>query len=123
MAPIAPTPTVELLEDHLRIDIARPGSLLALRGQITVPYSCILMASATRGAFPGWLVMRIGTHVPTKFAAGTFWRDGAKRFLYFRRGERVLRLDLERHEFESVEVAVADPERVAADVRERVGGK
>lgn len=116
-------PEISLDRDHLRVTFPTAGRVLALRKEIVVPYSCILTAAATRGAFPGPFVLRIGTHWPGGRALGTFWRDGAKRFLYFAKGERVLRLDLERHEFESVEIAVPDPEETARMIRDRVAGK
>lgn len=114
---------VTLEADHVRVTFPTAGRVLALRKEVVIPYSCILTAAATRGVFPGPLVLRVGTHWPGGLALGTFWRDGAKRFLYFRKGERVLRLDLERHEFESVEVAAANPDELALGVRERVAGK
>ncbi len=111
---------VNLGDDHLAVTLGVPESVLALRRRIIVPYSLIRSAIAGDGPKILWVAVRVGTHVPRRFAAGTFWRFGGRHFYFYGRGDTTLHLRLKDHEFVDIIVSVQDARGLADAISRRL---
>lgn len=90
--------------------------ILALRSKITIPAGNVVSVS-TQKVKPSWLSIKMGTHVPRGFMAGTFWERKGKAFYYVRDFSKCVTLNLRDHEYSKVVVEVGDKEAVAEELR------
>ena len=118
-------PTLDLRDDHLRVTLDTMASVMAVSGDLVIPYSSIqsvdVVAPEWPPAFTPW---RVGTHFPGLVAKGRFGRGfrGLRRFLWLERGTtRVLRLRLQGHPvYEEISLDVPDAEGLRAAIEARL---
>ena len=97
--------TFEVLGAHwiwaLRVRVTvRLGNIRAVRHDPTVKL----------GWWEGWRMP--GTHVPGLIIAGTYYKDGQKRFWDVTNPRKTIVVDLENEEFDRIIVDVEDPQEV-----------
>ena len=111
---------ISIGRENLTIKLEGAKTLLAVKSNITIPFEKIAKIS-TEQVKPIWLpAMRIGTHVPGAFMAGTFWlRKGGKNFYFVRDFSKCITLTLKNHEYSRIIVEVGnDKVAVASRIRE-----
>jgi hypothetical protein len=104
--------------ENVTLRLEGSTKLLALKSSIVIPLSKIEKVS-TEQVGPFWLPrMRVGTHLPGVFTAGTFWVREGKTFFYVHDPSRCVTFYLKGHEYRRVVVEVdgGDKEAVAAKV-------
>jgi hypothetical protein len=110
--------------DVVTVRLLRFERLLALHGDITVPRWAVQqvdIVDAPLKALKGWRAP--GTGVPLLIAYGTWRHSGVKDFAAVRRGQRAVRLTLERQEFAELMIGITDPESVVRELTERRSGE
>ncbi|HVL48821.1 MAG TPA: hypothetical protein VM889_09715 [Candidatus Thermoplasmatota archaeon] len=112
--------SIALERDHVRVALPPAARALALKRDILVPYSTIRESIATDAPWPGIFAFRVGTHVPGVVCLGRFWIDGEKRFYAFTKGDRVLTLALDGHDFDAIVVGAPDADGLASAVRTKL---
>jgi hypothetical protein len=95
----------------------------SLRSVIRIPLGAVRAAAIVGNAASGvWKGIRMpGTHLPFVIVAGTYYKDGEKRFYDVRRGDRALELRLDGADFQRVTLRVRDPEAALRTVRQAAG--
>ena len=103
-------------KDHLTLKLDGAKKFLAIKSKIVIPLANITGVS-TEQIKPLWFPeMRIGSHLPGIFMAGTFWlRRGGKTFYYARDFAGCITLKLRNHEYSKVIVEVGKDREVVAD--------
>lgn len=120
------TPTIDLLDDHVRVKLDRMASVATWSGDLTVPYSTIREVDVVAPEWPPFLPLwRVGVHLPNVVAKGRFRSSfrGPSRFLWIdRKTERVLRLRLEGHpQISEVSLDLPDAEALRDEIAKRTG--
>ena len=112
------TARIDIREDHLLIELQGIDQVAGMRRTLLVPFSTIEGAASEAPAWPRLGSVRLGTHLPGRIAVGAFREQGERRFFDIARGQtQALRLTLKGHpEFDAVEVATGESERVLAEV-------
>ena len=111
---------ISIAGDSLTIKLDGAKKLLAVKSSITIPLEKITKVS-TEQVKPIWFpAMRIGTHVPGAFMAGTFWlRKGGKTFYFVSDFSKCITLTLKNHEYSRIIVEVGnDKAAVASRIRQ-----
>ena len=90
--------------------------LMAIKRTISIPKENIVSVS-TEKVKPLWFSIKMGTHVPKGFMAGTFWTRKSKAFYYVRDFTKCVTLHLKDHEYSKVVIEVDDKEAVAKELR------
>lgn len=72
---------------------------------------------STETVKPLWLAVKIGTHMPPIFWAGTFWTREGKTFYYVGNRSKCITLKLKDHEYSKVVLEVDDKEGIAYNLR------
>jgi hypothetical protein len=113
---------VTLTADALVFEVEGLDRLWALRSRLEIPLTHVTDATfdpAEVGRWwHGWKLA--GTDVPGLFAAGTFYYHGELVFWDVRDPARTIVVALNHERYKKLIVEVADPERVVADIRERL---
>jgi len=112
--------TISIGRENLTIKLEGAKKLLAVKSSIAIPLQNITEVS-TEQVKPIWLpAVRIGTHVPGAFMAGTFWlRKGGKTFYFVRDFTKCLTLTLKHHEYSQIIVEVGnDKVAIASGIKE-----
>jgi hypothetical protein len=91
--------------------------LMALKRTISIPKENIVSVSTER-AKPSWLSIKMRTHIPRGFMAGTFWTRKGKAFYYVRDFAKCVTLNLQDHEYSKVVIEVDDKEAVARELKQ-----
>jgi hypothetical protein len=102
---------------HVVITLDTKEKLMALERTISIPKENIVSVSTER-AKPSWLSIKMGTHVPRWFMAGTFWTRKGKAFYYVRDFTKCVTLNLQDHEYSKVVIEVDDKEAVARELKQ-----
>lgn len=111
--------SISVGKDVVMLKLDGTKKLFALKSRIRIPIKNISKVS-TEQVKPVWFPeMRLGTHVPGGFMAGTFWmRKGGKTFYYAKDFANCITLTLKNHEYARVIVEVSkDKEAVASKIR------
>lgn len=111
--------TITAGKDEVNITLDAGEKFLALKRKISIPVANITSVSTER-AKPSWLSVKVGTHIPRGFMAGTFWTRGGKTFYYVRDFSKCITINLKGHEYSKVVIEVDDKEAVAAELRKAV---
>jgi hypothetical protein len=111
--------SISVGKDAVTLKLDGAKKFFALKSRITIPLKNIANVSTTP-VKPVWFPeMRLGTHVPGGFMAGTFWmRKGGKTFYYVKDFSNCITLTLKRHEYSKVIVEVGkDKDAVASRIQ------
>ncbi len=67
-----------------------------------------------------WIVVRVGTHIPKVFMAGTFWTKEGKIFYYVRDASKCITLELKDHNHDLAVIEVEARGDVAEQLRKKL---
>lgn len=112
---------VSVGKDAVTLKLEGAKKFFALKSKIVIPLDNLAKVS-TEQVKPVWLPrMRLGTHVPGAFMAGTFWLKGGKTFFFVKDFSKCITLHLKNHEYSKVIVQVdEDKEAVASRIRNTI---
>ena len=92
---------ISLVRGSIVIKLDTKEKFLALKRKIVIPKKNIASVSTEVVKSP-WLAPKLGTHVPKKFMAGTFWIGKGKSFYYVRDFSKCITFRLVGHDYSSV---------------------
>jgi hypothetical protein len=94
-------PKYEINKRTLEVKLNLLERIAALRWSVSVPLSAIRGATVDRGAVPDNLGIRApGTGLPGVVAAGTFFKNRDKQFVFWMAGDSVVVVELNGHKFQ-----------------------
>lgn len=103
-------PKYEIEENNLEVRLSWLERLASLRWGVSVPLTSIKGATVDRGAIPAQLGIRApGTGFPGVIAAGTFYKNLEKQFVYWAVGDQVVVVELKDHKFQRLILGTPNP--------------
>jgi hypothetical protein len=116
-------PKIALNPEALKVRLSGGEKLAALHGSLSIPWNQIRGAEAVPVGFWKGLGLRIpGTAIPGVFIAGTYiWRSD-KAFVYWRRAQQALQINLEGNRFSRIVIGVTDAETLAEQINSALAG-
>ncbi|MBI2548611.1 hypothetical protein HYW21_04645 [Candidatus Woesearchaeota archaeon] len=100
---------IRLTQDTLVIVFAGLEKVAALKGTLTIPRNCILLADASI-PWKHWTWFRVGTYIPFFLKAGTFWTDKGKEFWYVKHGMYGLTVELQNAPYKRIVLGLSAKE-------------
>jgi hypothetical protein len=117
-------PNIEIRDGYLMVHLSPLQRWATLRKGVKVPLSRIRGATPDPGAIPHQLGIRApGTGMPGFIAAGTFYKSGDKQFVYWRRGESAVLVELDGHKFDRLILGSKDPKGLADQINAAIQAK
>jgi hypothetical protein len=113
---------VSVGKDSVTLKLEGAKKFFALKNKIVIPLDNLAKVS-TEQVKSIWLPrMRIGTHVPGAFMAGTFWLKEGKTFFFVKDFSKCITLYLKNHEYSKVIVQLdeEDKEAVASRIMDAI---
>jgi len=110
-------PRLALSDTHLTVHLDKWEQFFSFTHQVEVPLAQVKLArdGNGRGAFRlGWRLP--GTHIPFVLAAGTFISNGARQFVYTRRGLQTIVIELQGNQWARLILGVQDAARETARI-------
>lgn len=114
--PLVKVVRLAIKSDRVVLTLDGAEKFLALKKSMTIPLKDITEIS-TEKVKPLLLSWKVGTNVPRKFMAGTFWNGRDKRFYYVSDFTKCISLMLKNHDYSRVIIQVDDKEAVARELR------
>jgi hypothetical protein len=112
-----------LAPDALRVKLSFGEKLAALHGDVSVPWSKVRGAQVLDRKWWQQLGLRVpGTAVPGLIIAGTYVWRADKAFVYWRRGQQVIQINLDDAKYTRIVLGVADAELAADQVNTALTG-
>jgi hypothetical protein len=86
---------------------------------VSIPLDNITNVSTQR-VKPKWLSIKIGTHIPKGFMAGTFWERKGKAFYYVKDFSKCISLELRNNDYYKAVFEVEDKQSVADEIKKAI---
>jgi hypothetical protein len=114
--------TVEIEGDRVVAHFPGYQALMALARQVAVPVADVRTVEVVPDGWDVKLGWRVGgTSIPRRLAFGRFRRKGVRTFAGVYCGQPALVIETAGGDWDRIAIAVDEPERVAAAVREAAG--
>ena len=110
---------VEIGKKEVVFRLEAAQKFLAVKNSVRIPFTKIVDVS-TEKVKPLWLAVRMGTHLPGLFMAGTFWTRQGKTFCYVKDRSKCITLNLKNHQYKKIVFQVRNKESVAIRLKEAV---
>ena len=110
---------VEIGKKEVVFRLEAAQKFLAVKNSVRIPFTKIAGVS-TEKVKPLWLAVRMGTHLPGLFMAGTFWTRQGKTFYYVRDRSKCITLNLQNHQYKKVVFQVKNKQSVAFRLKEAI---
>ena len=110
---------VSVGKDEVTFSLDTRGQFLALKNKVSIPLDNIIDVS-TETVKPKWLSIKMGTHIPKGFMAGTFWERKGKVFYYVKDFSKCISLKLQNNDYYKVVFEVEDKQYVADEIRKQL---
>ena len=111
---------ISVAKDSIVIKLDTKEKFLAFKRMIVIPKKNIASVSTEIVKSP-WLAPKVGTHVPKKFMAGTFWIGKGKSFYYVRDFSKCITIRLVGHDYSNVIVETEDKIETAKRLEKALG--
>jgi hypothetical protein len=110
---------IDVEGQYLVVRVRGFSRVWALRRRIRVPLASIRAANVAPDAVHGmWKGLRMpGTHLPNLIVAGTYYKQGERRFYDVRRGGPAIELELEGASYDRIIVQVRDADDAVRRIR------
>jgi hypothetical protein len=106
---------IALAPEALKLKLTATEKLAALHGDLTLPWSQVRGGQVLDRNWWRTLGFRVpGTALPGLIIAGTYIWRGDKAFVYWRKGQQVIQINLDGNKYTRIVLGVADAE-LAAD--------
>ena|GEM_PF-660883 len=110
---------VSIGKDEVTFSLDTKVQFLALKSKVSIPLDDIIDVS-TEIVKPKWLSIKMGTHIPKGFMAGTFWEHKGKAFYYVKDFSKCISLKLGNHDYYKAVFEVEDKQSVADEIRKAI---
>jgi hypothetical protein len=110
---------VSIGKDEVTFFLDAKGQFLALKNKVSIPLDNITNVSTQR-VKPKWLSIKIGTHIPKGFMAGTFWERKGKAFYYVKDFSKCISLELRNNDYYKAVFEVEDKQSVADEIKKAI---
>lgn len=102
-------PQIEITESDLIIHLSKWEQLFSFAHEVKVPLAHVVSVRENCGLDNLRLGWRLpGTHIPFVLAAGTFISNGARQFVYRRRGLQTVVIDLKGNAWARLIIGMTD---------------
>jgi hypothetical protein len=110
---------VSVGKEEVTFSLDTRGQFLALKNKVSISLDNITDVS-TETVKPKWLSIKMGTHIPKGFMAGTFWERKGKAFYYVKDFSKCISLKLEHHDYYKAVFEVEDKQSVAEEIKKAI---
>lgn len=110
---------VSIGKDEVTFSLDAKEQFLALKNKVSIPLDNITDVSTER-VKPKWFSIKMGTHFPKGFMAGTFWERKGKAFYYVKDFLKCISLKLENNDYYRAVFEVEDKQSVAYEIRKAI---
>jgi hypothetical protein len=100
-------PTMEIIDHVLKIELSGAEKFAALSGSLSFPMNHVKSVAVDDAVVDHLGLRAPGVHVPGVFAAGTYYHDGDRQFVFWHEGEIAVAIDLIDEKYDKVIVGVA----------------
>jgi hypothetical protein len=107
---------VSIGKDEVTFSLDAKEQFLALKNKVSIPLDNITNVSTER-VKPKWLSIKMGTHFPKGFMAGTFWERKGKAFYYVKDFSKCISLKLQNNDYYMAVFEVEDKQSVADKIK------
>jgi hypothetical protein len=107
---------VSIGKDEVTFSLDAKEQFLALKNKVSIPLDNITNVSTER-VKPKWLSIKMGTHFPKGFMAGTFWERKGKAFYYVKDFSKCISLKLQKNDYYMAVFEVEDKQSVADKIK------
>jgi len=114
--------TLEIEGDRVVARFPRHQAIMALARQVSVPVADVRSVAVVADGWDVDLGWRVGgTGIPRRLAFGRFRRRGVRTFAGLYCGQPAVVITTSGGDWDQLAIAVDEPERVAADLRDAAG--
>jgi hypothetical protein len=110
---------VSIEKDEVSFSLDAKEQFLALKNKVSIPLDNIANMS-TEIVKPKWLSIKMGTHIPKGFMAGTFWGRKGKAFFYAKDFSKCISLKLQNNDYYKAVFEVEDKLAIADEIRKAI---
>lgn len=109
---------ITVTDTELVIDLSKLEELASLTKSFSIPRSAITSARIAEDVLKRLGFRAPGTGWPGVIAAGTFYKQGDRQFVYWRKGETPIVIELEHEKYDRLVIGLdsADAEAVVAQL-------
>ncbi len=100
-------PTMEIVDNTLKIQLSGAEKFAALSGSLSFPMSHVTSVAVDDAVIDHLGLRAPGVHVPGVFAAGTYYHDGDRQFVFWHQDEIAVAVDLIDEKYDRLIVGVA----------------
>lgn len=113
-------PNIQLTDQHLQVNLSVLEKLATLRGNLSFDWSQVRGATDDVNAHKqfGWRAP--GTALPGVIAAGTYYKNGDRQFIYWRKGEQPVVIELDHPKWDRLIVGATDARGLVQAINSRV---
>lgn len=115
-------PALELTETELVVRLNSLEKIAALSGTIRVPLANVRGATDDPGMVANLGIRAPGTGLPGVIAAGHFRTKGGVQFVFWRRRQQPIVIELSNHKFARLVLGVPEARQMAARINSVVNG-
>lgn len=116
-------PTVEIVNNDLKIELSGAEKFAAVSGSLSFPMSHVTTVAIDDEAVDQLGLRAPGLHLPGVFAAGTYYYDGNRQFVYWHEGEIAVVITLSDEKYDRLILGIsgsrADAEALVARISQR----
>lgn len=113
-------PTVEIVNNNLKIELSGAEKFAALSGSLSFPMSHVNTVAIDDEVVDHLGLRAPGVHLPGVFAAGTYYHDGDRQFVFWHEGDSAVTITLTDEKYDRVILGVpgskADAEALVARI-------
>src|SRR5687767_6026210 len=110
-------PTIELTESELILHLGFWEKLVAVHGSLRIPLAHVRGATEDPGYFTANMGLRApGTYLPGIIAAGTYYHQGDRQFVYMTRRSHPVVIELAGERWARIVIGVAEARATAARI-------
>lgn len=109
--------TIKKVADNFTFEVNGLHKLWAFKSQITIPADHIVSVRPNKEPLSMWKGLRLGTHIPFVFTAGTFYKNGKKTFWDVLKKANCIIVELKDSSYSQLIIEVENPEEAVTLLR------
>jgi hypothetical protein len=113
-------PTIELTEQTLTVRLSPVEKLASLRRSLIFNWSQVRGATSDANAQQQFGIRAPGTALPGVVAAGTFFKNGDRQFVLWKKGDQPVVIELNHPRWDRLIIGTHDARALVAAINSRV---
>lgn len=113
-------PEITLTESSVVVDLSKLEELASLTRSLEIPLKNVRGATVDEGILKHLGLRAPGTGLPGVIAAGTFYKDGDRQFVYWHRGETPVVIELTHEKYDRLIIGVDHPQALVDAINARI---